>query len=166
MLPVRRGAQWLPDIFDDFFDNRWMARPNATAPAINVIENDKEYQVEVAAPGMTREDFDIRIDQENQLVVTMEKRTERGRELPEEKKATKKEEKEWEKVDKAIEKGNEGRYLRREFSYTHFRQAMILPDNIEKEKITARMEHGVLNISIPKSAPRVEANKARQIEIK
>ena len=56
MMPVRRSNQtWLPSIFNDFFDNDWMVKANATAPAINVIESDKDYKVEVAAPGMKKE---------------------------------------------------------------------------------------------------------------
>ena len=54
---MRRYHQsWLPAMFDDFFDNEWMKKTNATAPAINVIENDTEYKVEVAAPGMNKEE--------------------------------------------------------------------------------------------------------------
>ena len=64
MMPVRRTQNWLPSIFNDFFDNEWMTRANATAPAINVIESEKEYKVEVAAPGMTKEDFNVRIDED------------------------------------------------------------------------------------------------------
>ena len=113
MMPVRRTQNWLPSIFNDFFDNDWMVKANATAPAINVFETEKEYKVELAAPGMTKEDFNVRIDEENNLVITMEKKTEN------------KEEK------------KEGRYLRREFSYSKFQQTMILPDNVDKEKISA-----------------------------
>ena len=112
MMPVRRTQSWLPSIFNDFFDNDWMVKANATAPAINVFETEKEYKVELAAPGMTKEDFNVRIDEENNLVITMEKKTEN------------KEEK------------KEGRYLRREFSYSKFQQTMILPDNVDKEKIS------------------------------
>ena len=70
MMPVRRSNQtWLPSIFNDFFDNDWMVKANATAPAINVIESDKDYKVEVAAPGMTKEDFKIHINEDNDLVI-------------------------------------------------------------------------------------------------
>ena len=103
MMPVRRTQNWLPSIFNDFFDNDWMVKANATAPAINVFETEKEYKVELAAPGMTKEDFNVHIDEENNLVISMEKKTEN------------KEEK------------KEGRYLRREFSYSKFQQTMILP---------------------------------------
>ena len=126
MMPVRRTQNWLPSIFNDFFDNDWMVKANATAPAINVFETEKEYKVELAAPGMTKEDFNVRIDEENNLVITMEKKTEN------------KEEK------------KEGRYLRREFSYSKFQQTMILPDNVDKEKISAAVENGVLNVQLPK----------------
>ena len=71
MMPVRRTQNWLPSIFNDFFDNEWMAKENATAPAINVIESEKEYKVEVAAPGMTKDDFNVRIDEDNNLVISM-----------------------------------------------------------------------------------------------
>ena len=67
MMPVRRTQSWLPSIFNDFFDNDWMVKANATAPAINVFETEKEYKVELAAPGMTKEDFNVRIDEDNNL---------------------------------------------------------------------------------------------------
>lgn len=142
MMPVRRTQNWLPGIFNDFLENEWMTRANATAPAINVIESEKSYKVELAAPGMMKEDFSIRIDEDNNLVISMEKKTE------------KKEEK------------KEDRYLRREFSYTKFQQTMILPDNVDKDKISAQVEHGVLTIELPKISEE-EAKKAeRLIEIK
>ena len=61
MLPIirRNSDSWMPDIFNDFFDNSWMERPMYTAPAINVMENEKEYDVELAAPGLDKEDFKI-----------------------------------------------------------------------------------------------------------
>ena len=65
MVPVRRTQTWLPDIFNDFFDNTWMEKTNATAPAINIRETETNYEIEVAAPGMTREDFTIKIENNN-----------------------------------------------------------------------------------------------------
>ena len=78
MMPTRKynNQNWLPSIFNDFFDNEWLTRANATAPAINVIESDKDYKVEVAAPGMTKEDFNIHISENNELVISMEKKNE------------------------------------------------------------------------------------------
>ena len=127
MMPVRRTQSWLPSIFNDFFDNDWMVKANATA---------------LAAPGMTKDDFNVRIDEDNNLVISMEKKTEN------------KEEK------------KDGRYLRREFSYSKFQQTMILPDNVDKEKIAASVEHGVLNIELPKLSEEEVKKPNRQIEIK
>ena len=142
MMPVRRTQNWLPSIFNDFFDNDWMVKANATAPAINVFETEKEYKVELAAPGMTKEDFNVHIDEENNLVISMEKKTEN------------KEEK------------KEGRYLRREFSYSKFQQTMILPDAVDKEKISAQVENGVLNIDLPKFSEQEKEKAKRFIDVK
>ena len=141
-MPVRRTQNWLPSIFNDFFDNDWMVKANATAPAINVFETEKEYKVELAVPGMTKEDFNVRIDEDNNLVITMEKKTEN------------KEEK------------KEGRYLRREFSYSKFQQTMILPENVDKEKISAAVENGVLNVQLPKLSAEEVKKAEKQIEVK
>ena len=143
MMPIRRNNQsWLPSIFNDFFDNDWMERANATAPAINVIENDKEYKVELAAPGLTKEDFDVHIDEDNNLVISMEKKNENK------------------------DENNNGRYLRREFSYTKFQQTLILPDDVDKEKIAASVNNGVLEIELPKLVVTEQPRQTRNIEIK
>ena len=142
MMPVRITQNWLPSIFNDFFDNDWIVKANATAPAINVFETEKEYKVELAAPGMTKEDFNVHIDEENNLVISMEKKTEN------------KEEK------------KEGRYLRREFSYSKFQQTMILPDDVDKEKISAQVENGVLNIDLPKFSEQEKEKAKRFIDVK
>lgn len=142
MTPMRRSQNWLPYVFNDLFDNDWMIKANSTAPAINVVESEKDYRVEVAAPGMTKEDFNIRIDENDNLVVSMEKKGEK-------------------KEDK-----KEGRYLRREFSYSKFQQTMVLPENVEKDKIEAKVEHGVLTIDLPKKSADDEIRSEKIIEIK
>lgn len=80
MLPTKKSQNWLPGIFNDFFGNEWMEKSNSAAPAINILETDKEYKVELAAPGLTKDDFKIRVNDENQLVVTMEKKQEQSEE--------------------------------------------------------------------------------------
>ncbi|HIU39571.1 MAG TPA: Hsp20/alpha crystallin family protein [Candidatus Limisoma intestinavium] len=142
MMPMRRNQNWLPSIFNDFFDNEWMEKANATAPAINVSESENEYKVEVAAPGMTKEDFNIRIDEENNLVISMEKKSE------------------------SKEEKKDRKYLRREFSYSKFEQTMILPDDVDKEKIGAAVENGVLDITLPKLTKEDLPKLSRNIEIK
>ena len=142
MLPIRQTQNWLPSIFNDFFDNDWMVKTNTTAPAVNVIERADSYGVELAAPGMTKDDFQVQLDADDNLTISMEK-----------------------KNDNKDEKPN-GQYLRREFSYTRFRQTMLLPDNVDKEKISARVEHGILHIEIPKKKKEACVNTLRHIEIK
>lgn len=144
MMPTKRNynQEWLPSIFNDFFDNDWMAKANATAPAINVIESDKDYKVEVAAPGMTKDDFNIHLSEDNELVITMEKKNETKEENKENKK-----------------------YLRREFSYSKFQQSLVLPDDVEKDKIGAAVNNGVLTIDLPKRQPEEKAKVNRSIEI-
>lgn len=143
MMPRKYNNQnWLPSMFNDFFDNDWMLKANATAPAINVIESDNDYKVEVAAPGMTKEDFNIHLSEDNELVISMEKKSENKEE------------------DKTNRK-----YLRREFSYSKFQQALILPDDVEKERISANVSDGVLTIELPKRTPEEKQKANRVIEI-
>ena len=144
MMPVRRNQNWLPSIFNDFFGNEWVDKSNVTAPAVNILETEDDFQVEVAAPGMSKEDFKVNINEDNELLITMEKKAEQKEE----------------------DKKHKGTYLRREFSYSQFQQSLILPDNVEKEKIAAKVEHGVLTVEIPKKKEVHVTPAARQIEIK
>ena len=141
-MPVRRTQSWLPSIFNDFFDNDWMVKANATAPAINVVESDKDYKVEVAVPGMTKNDFNIHLGEDNELVISMEKKSENNEKDKENKK-----------------------YLRREFSYSKFQQSLYLPDNVDKDKISANVADGVLTIDLPKYSEEEKAKVNRVIEI-
>ena len=138
MLPARRhyNDTWMPDLFNDFFDNTWMERPKATAPAINVLETPDAYQLELAAPGMTKDDFDVHLDEEGDLVINMEKKTDK----------------------KEHEKGH---YVRREFSYTKFQQTMLLPEDTNRDEINAKVENGVLTVNLPK-IKKVEVEKAKK----
>ena len=119
-----------------------MERTNYTAPAINVIENEKEYELELAAPGLSKEDFKIQVDSEGNLVINMEKKTENK------------------------EGGKTGRFLRREFSYEKFHQSLVLPDDVDREKIEAKMENGVLNVHLPKIVKEPKTEEHRMIEVK
>ena len=141
MTPMmRRNAAWLPSVFNDLFDTEFMPKANQTAPAINVKETDKAYIVELAAPGMKKEDFNVHINDEGNLLIKMEKKEEHKEE------------------DKSA------RYLRREFSYSKFEQTLILPDDVEKDQIKARVEHGVLTVELPKHEEQ-KVKVSRQIEI-
>ena len=112
-----------------------------TVPAINVKEYDKEFVIELAVPGMKKEDFKIQVNDKNQLVVSVEKQQETADD------------------DKAA------KFLRREFNYTRFEQTLLLPENIDREAITAKAKHGVLKIKLPKLANIPDKEPARMIEI-
>lgn len=142
MLPIRRYNQsWLPSMFDDLFSNDFMQKSAATAPAINVLEDETAYHVELAAPGMSKENFQIHIDDDNNLVIKMEKK------------------------DEQKEERKNQRYLRREFSYTKFQQTLILPDNVDKKGICAGVEHGVLNVTLPKLTAEQKQQTLQRIEV-
>ena len=139
-MPMMRTNNWIPAVFNDLFNTEFLPKTNCTAPAINVKESDKAYIVELAAPGMKKEDFNVHINDEGNLVVKMESKTEKKDE------------------DKNT------RYLRREFSYSKFEQTLILPDDVKKDAISAKVEHGVLTVELPKLVEE-KVKVSRQIEI-
>ena len=141
MLPVMNRNLWMPEEFNDFFDTDFMPRVSATAPAINVKESEKDYTVELAAPGLTKDDFNVNIDNDGNLHIKIEN-----------------------KINKKDE-DKKSHYLRREFSYSIYEQTLLLPDDVEKDKIAASVNHGVLTVELPKLV-KAEEKTARQIEIK
>ena len=146
MLPTirRQNQNWLPSIFNDFFNDEWfpMRAAMSAAPAINVKESDKAFEIEMAVPGMTKEDFKVHVNDKDQLVVSVEKKNEK---------------KEEEKSSK---------FLRREFNYTRFEQALLLPENVDREAITAKVCSGVLHVVLPKldDVPAKEPTRVIKIE--
>src|SRR5678816_3497032 len=126
-----KTSERFPTFFDDFFKpwNEWFDNESnfpvrqARVPSVNITENKDEYNVSLAVPGMKKDDF--RIDVEgNILTISCEK-------------GETKEEK-------------EKRYTRREYSYSSFSRSFTLPDEVNREKIDARYEEGLLKISLPR----------------
>jgi HSP20 family protein len=140
MTPIMRTNNWIPAVFNDLFNTDFMPKMSATAPAINVKESATAYTVELAAPGMKKEDFNVHINDEGNLIIKMEQKQEQKEE------------------DKSV------RYLRREFSYTKYEQTLILPDDVDKEKISAKVEHGMLTVELPKVVEE-KVKVSRQIDI-
>lgn len=145
MLPVLNSNYWFPTMFDEFFNNEWMPKGKATAPAVNVKENAKAYTMEIAVPGVKKEYCRVNINADGNLEVAIENKLEHKEE---EKSEDKKE-----------------HYLRREFSYSNYQQVYALPEDIVKEEISAKVEHGVLTITMPKEKPVEEKKIQRQVEI-
>jgi HSP20 family protein len=145
LYPVLNSNNWLSNAFDDFFNTDWMPRMNSTAPAVNVKENSKEYEMQIAAPGLKKEYCRVSIDDDGNLNVKIENKFEKKEE------------------DKKDEKKEH--YLRREFSYSNYEQSYTLPEDVDKEKISAKVEDGILNITLPKMTKTEEKKSERKIEI-
>ena len=141
MLPVFSRNTWMPEVFNDFFDTDFMGRANATAPAINVKESDGEYTVELAAPGLKKEDFDVNIDRDGNLHIHMESKAEHK------------------------DEDKKSHYLRREFSYSKYEQTLLLPDDVDKDRIEAKVNDGVLTVNLPK-VEKLPEKTMKQIEVK
>jgi len=140
MLPIRKTQAWLPEVlFNDWFnDSVFGGQRTITSPALNIIEKDNGFRIELAAPGMEKENIKVDINKENQLVISAEKKAE-----SEEKKE---------------------RYLRKEFAYSQFVKTLTLPDDVDKEAISAKHEHGILFVDIPRKVKPVnEETKAISI---
>ncbi len=141
MLPSKKTQNWLPGIFNDFMGSDWIEKINSASP-INIIETDSDYRVEIAAPGLTKDDFTVKVTSDNLMIVVVKQK------------------------QQSEEKDKKGRYLRREFSYSQFQQNLILPENIDKDKIKAKVNNGILDIEIPKKTPDKVEPAVKQIEVK
>lgn len=129
MLPIVRKRVYSPSYLDDFLGKDFLTTffndgADYSTPAVNIKESEKLFEIEVAAPGLSKEDFNIKVEHDV-LTISSEKET-------------KTEEKE------------EGRFMRREFGFKSFSRSFSLPDSIEQEKIGANHKNGVLTVSLPK----------------
>jgi len=142
MLPVI-SRSWLPTLFDDMInDNEWITRFNATTPAVNIKEDSKEFVMEIAAPGLKKEYCRVNVTSDGSLEVAIENKLEHK------------------------EESKKLHYLRREFAYTNYQHTYELPENADREKISASVHDGVLEVIIPKLSVEEEKQEQRQIEIK
>jgi HSP20 family protein len=126
---LTKGTSLLPSFMNDFFKpwNNWLDNGfenTLSVPAVNITENDGQYSVAVAAPGMKKEDFKIDLDGDILTICS-------------------------EKEDTKEEKDKS--YNRREYNYSSFSRSFTLPEEVKRDKIEATYEDGVLNIVLPKS---------------
>jgi len=139
MLPVMFKNNWFPTVFDDFFDTTVMPT-HRTSPAVNVKVTENAYIMEVAAPGLKKDYCRISINDEGNLCVAIENKLEHK------------------------EEDKKEHYLRREFSYTNYQQAYTLPEDVDRNAIGAKVEDGVLTITLPKMK-KEEVKVTRNIDI-
>jgi HSP20 family protein len=144
-LIKRNEANWLPSVFDDMFKTDWLGGTTnvnsigTSIPAVNIQETEESFSVEVAAPGKTKEDFNIELENDVLTISSEDK-----------------------KENETTEKN--GRYTRKEFSYSTFKRAFSLPDSVDSEKISAQYNNGVLEILLPKKEE-AKVQAKRMIEI-
>jgi HSP20 family protein len=121
--PLIANGPWLSDFFDNdrFFDSDWLKKQSV--PAVNVKETEKNFEIEVAAPGLSKKDFKITVDN-GVLTISSEKKEEREQ--------------------------KEKDYTRREFSYSSFSRSFKLPENINEDDVKASYEDGLLKLNVAK----------------
>ncbi|MBW6499143.1 MAG: Hsp20/alpha crystallin family protein [Bacteroidales bacterium] len=130
MLPMlRRSRVNVPSLIDEFFgrdlmQNFFEDQTGISMPAVNVVETNDNFRIEVAAPGLDKKDF--KIDLENNVLTISSEKEEQN------------------------ESKEEGKYMRREFSYSSFKRSFSLPSSVDAEHIKANHKDGILNITIPK----------------
>ena len=136
---LMKSNGWFPTMFDDFFNTYFMPRANSTAPAVNVKESEKAYTMELAAPGIKKEYCRVAINDEGNLTIAIENKQEHKHE------------------------DSHHHYLRREFSYSNYEQNYVLPDDVVKDQISAKVEDGILTITMPKTEPKQKVTKAIEV---
>ena len=133
MSLVKRENYWptLPGFFNDFLNRDWydwsnqnFSLTNTTIPSVNIKETENEFEVDMAAPGMAKDDFRIELNN-SVLTISSEKQSDN--------------------------RTNDGKNItRREFSYQSFSRSFTLPAIVETDKISAKYENGILRLNIPK----------------
>jgi HSP20 family protein len=148
LIRWRKDDDFFPSLssfFDDFFDRDLMSRvaTGTTVPAVNISEEDDRFEVQVAAPGLRKEDFKVNLDR-NMLTISAEHQDER--------------------TDGNGNGNNNGgkKMTRREFSYSSFQRSFTLPDNVDADNIRASYQDGLLTLTLPK---REEAKRQEKREI-
>ena len=137
----------MPSLFDDFFSRDWLDSSLASwkgsgssLPAVNVLETSDDFKIEVAAPGMKRNDFHVELDN-NTLTISSQRENNHE------------------------EEDGHGNYTRKEFSYQSFQRSFSLPENkVEGDKISAKYADGILHVTVPKKE-HAKVKPAKQIAV-
>lgn len=140
MMIARRNQDLMPSLINELMNwNNMLGEEHTSSPKMNVTESNADFRVEMCVPGLKKEDLAINLDNNNNLVIRMVK---------------------------TEEKKEDGRkYLRREFGGMQFNQTLVLPENVKKEAITAKVENGILSVILPKLTEDEKEGLMRMIEI-
>ena len=140
MMIARRNQDLMPSLINELMNwNNMLGEEHTSTPKMNVTESNADFRVEMCVPGLKKEDLTINLDNNNNLVIRMVK---------------------------TEEKKEDGRkYLRREFGDMQFNQTLVLPENVKKEAITAKVENGILSVILPKLSEDEKKGLMRMIEI-
>ena len=139
VIPSASVGKWIDNLFNLPLADAIGADFMVSSPSVNIVEQDHQFSMHLAAPGLEKNDFAIRVENDY-LIVSAEKKSEK------------------EETDK--------RFTRREFNYSSFKRSFQLDDSIDREKISAAYENGVLNITLPKKEESWKKPSATTIEIK
>lgn len=144
-MSLVRFSNQFPSLFEHFFENdlydwsnRHFSNTDTTLPSVNIKESTDAFEVELAAPGLDKKDFNIELNND-MLTISSEKR-----------------------IENEIKEGQQ--FARREFSYQSFSRSFTLPNTVDNEKIRAKYENGILRVSIPKKEE-AKPKPAKQIDI-
>ncbi|MEQ9300922.1 MAG: Hsp20/alpha crystallin family protein [Cyclobacteriaceae bacterium] len=130
MKLAKRNEGTFPGLWNSFFDDDWFGVPNVvqagtSVPAVNVKETDNDYNIEMAVPGMKKDDFHVDLDNQI-LTVSCEQKSE------------------------TKDEDADGKYTRKEFNYSSFMRSFTLPNSTENDKVSASYKDGLLKVHIPK----------------
>ena len=132
---TRNSAPYFNNVFDSLFNEA--VNKNLTinkVPGVNILETEDSYKIELAAPGLTKEDFQINLKKDT-LSVWAEK--------------------------KALEGADQKDYTRKEFDYNSFARSFVLPESVDAEKISAEYVNGILNITIGKDVAKLQEKEIK-----
>lgn len=142
LVKFKRPGYNYPNIFDEFFRDMWSENQHKSGaatflPSTNIWEDENKFNIELSAPGFTKEDIQVEVE-ENVMTISGEYKTEN------------------EQTDKT--------FTRKEFSYGSFKRSFTLPENVNTENIGAKYENGILKLELPKKEVEV-AKTTKQIQV-
>lgn len=139
LVKWNKSNDFFPSIFGDIFNEDLFERisTKVSVPAVNLKENEKSFEIHMAAPGLNKEDFKIKVDN-NILTISNESKSEK-------------------------EEEEQGKFTRREYAYNKFERSFTLPESADIERIEAKYENGELKLNLPKKEDKID--KVREINI-